>query len=342
MRITFLYIVLVLVFASCKKKEIGPQCPSCEEGVTSSTQDVLVGCEGNFGWGNASISLYDPSTQNASQQVFQNINGFALGDVMQSFCRYQDMLYIVVNNSGKIEVIDTANYVSQATIAGLTSPRSMVTHGNRAYVSDLYSSNVSILNLDQNSIIGSISVGRWSEDLLVADDMLYIGCPDTTWVLKYDLTNSTFVDTIEVGKGPSGIQQSSDGTIWFLNTGGFNQEIPRLTKYDGSAIVQSYSFGSITDNPTQLTYDPKTHVLYYLNNGIYAFDVTANQLPTQPVIASNGSVYYGLGVDPHNSDVYITDAIDYIQPGRVLRFDSLYQPIDTFSTGIIPQAIWFK
>jgi YVTN family beta-propeller protein len=335
-------ILALLVFLSCKKEEVGPQCPSCVEEVVPSTSNILIGCEGNFGWGNASITLYDPSQNEVTQQLFQNVNGFAPGDVLQSFCQWEDKLYIILNNSGKIEVIDTASYAYQTTITGLNSPRYMVTKGTSGYVSDLYSNGISVLDLTSNQVVDTIDVGRWSEHLLIDGNLLYIGCPDTNWVLKYDLNAAVYSDTIVVSKSPSGIQQTSNGDIWILSSGGYNEALPQLDTYDGSSIIQTLTFGSISESPSQLQYNANSNRLFYLNNGVCVQSPGDANLTSSPVISTNGSIFYGLGIDPNNTDVYVTDAVDYVQQGQVFRFDSTYQPIDTFSTGIIPQAIWFK
>lgn len=338
--IHILFAALFLV--SCNKKEVGPQCPTCEEDITPTTTDVLIGCEGNFGWGNASITRYDPISKSVSQQIFQNINGFAPGDVLQSFATWENKLFIIMNNSGKIEIIDTASYQYQGTISGLNSPRFMVASQNTGYISDLYNNGVYVVDLTTNQVTDTIITGRWSEHLLLNGDDLYIGCPDTTWVLKYDVVQNTFTDTIIVGKAESGIQQSENGHIWILTSGGYNQEIPKLTEYDGNSIVKSLSFGSATESPSQLKYDSKGKVFYYLNNGVFRYNPSDVSLPAMSIIDPNGSLFYGLGIDPNNADIYVTDAIDYVQPGRVMRFDSSYNAIDTFSTGIIPQSLWFK
>ena len=76
--------------ASCKKTEIGPQCPTCiEEDIAIKYDDVLIGCEGNFGWGNASISLFNPTNNSITNTVFQNINGYASGRCVAVYHRIQ-------------------------------------------------------------------------------------------------------------------------------------------------------------------------------------------------------------------------------------------------------------
>jgi DNA-binding beta-propeller fold protein YncE len=52
--------------------------------------------------------------------------------------------------------------------------------------------------------------------------------------------------------------------------------------------------------------------------------------------------YYGLDVDPGTSEVYVSDALDHVQRGRVYRLNADGTPLDTFITGISPGAFCFK
>ena len=70
--------------------------------------------------------------------------------------------------------------------------------------------------------------------------------------------------------------------------------------------------------------------------------VTAETLPPKPFIPAEGTIYYGLTVDPYNGDVYIADAIDYQQQGMIHRYSSNAQLIDSFYVGIIPGAFCWK
>lgn len=61
--------------------------------------------------------------------------------------------YIVVNNSGKIEVCNPTNLLRVATITGFTSPRFIVpVSASKAYVSDYISNSISIVNLVNNTV----------------------------------------------------------------------------------------------------------------------------------------------------------------------------------------------
>ncbi|MCK7530999.1 MAG: hypothetical protein MZV63_08130 [Marinilabiliales bacterium] len=60
-----------------------------------------------------------------------------------------------MNNSGTIEVVDMLTMESLATITGLNSPRQMVINGRRGYVSSLYSTEITVIDIDKMEISGA-------------------------------------------------------------------------------------------------------------------------------------------------------------------------------------------
>ena len=96
----------ILLFGSCKKP-VGPQCDNCNDVAAISYKDVFIGCEGNFGWGNASFSIYNPENKTVSNQVFQSVNGIPLGDVAQSATEIDGKLYLATNGYQKADKIVT-------------------------------------------------------------------------------------------------------------------------------------------------------------------------------------------------------------------------------------------
>lgn len=342
---SYIFLFFVLGFASCKKHEIGPQCPTCiEEDIAIKYDDVLIGCEGNFGWGNASISMYNPTDNSITNTIFQNINGYALGDVLQSITEYNGKLFVVVNNSGNIEILDTATYQKTSTISGLTSPRYFCGITNsKAYVSDLFSNQIAIVDLGTNSVIGNIITGGWTEEMLLVNDKVYVCRPDTNFILQINATTNIIEDTIIVGKGPSSLVLDSENNLWALSSGGINDELGELNQIDPSTnnIIQTMIFGDISNSPNNLKISPDGETIYYLNNGVNQLSIYASSLPSSSFINPNGALFYGLGISPTN-DIYVSDAVDYVQSGIVYRYDSTAALVHQFSIGIIPQGFWFK
>src|SRR5665648_62997 len=110
-------IFLFPIVVSCTKISNNPT------GSFLTGSGVFILNEGNFRWGNGSLSFYSYDSSKIYNDLFHTINGRPLGDVPNSMKTIGDKAYIVVNNSGKIEVINSNTLESLTTINGLISPR---------------------------------------------------------------------------------------------------------------------------------------------------------------------------------------------------------------------------
>ena len=84
------------------------------------------------------------------------------------------------------------------------------------------------------------------------------------------------------------------------------------------------------------------NMLYWINKDIWAMNVEANTLPLYPIIEERETIYYGLTINPINGEIYVADAIDYQQQGKIYRYTPNGEPIDEFYVGIIPGAFCWK
>ena len=83
-------------------------------------------------------------------------------------------------------------------------------------------------------------------------------------------------------------------------------------------------------------------MLYWLNDDVWSMSVDAERVPVRPFLDNKGTIYYGLTVNPENGDVYIADAIDYQQQGKIYRYTKEGVMVDEFYVGIIPGAFCWK
>jgi DNA-binding beta-propeller fold protein YncE len=338
------YIVYLLLFVfSCKKKEIGPQLVNDSQ-FSQSEKSVIIGCEGNFGWGNASISVYNPNEKTINNDVFKTVNGFGMGDVLQSISEINDKLYFIINNSGKIVVTNKSTLNYETEITGFTSPRYIQqVSATKAYVSDLYANKIWIIDLTYNSIIGEILVNGWTEKMTLIGEKAYVCLMNSNKILVFNTTTDGIEQEIVVGNDPNSLVVDVNNHLWVLSSGGFNDELARLDKINpiDNSILKTYTFSDLYMSPSSLMIDESGEQFYFMNNGIYSMSIFDVELPTKALVEEDNHLFYGLGLDKETNEMYVSDAIDYVQPGKVFRYSKEGVLLDEFSVGIIPQHFQF-
>ncbi len=259
--IVFLYSSLVFIFCStsCSKDPVREKTieDSDTTGITAGYNDgIFVINEGNYNWGNASVTYLDNKTNKAVQSVFRKSNGRGLGDVAQSMKIIGNLGYIVVNNSNYIEVVSVKDFKSVKSIQGLFYPRYLeVIDSNKAYVTNLQN-NISVIDLQNNSVSGSIKTSTWTENLVLYEKhMLVASIGDFSkpsfqrkaQILKIDIQTDSIVDSLATGKEPIGIVIDKEKKFGFsaledmiiLKPLHFCESIPfrlRLKKFSPSLI----------------------------------------------------------------------------------------------------------
>jgi glutamine cyclotransferase len=312
---------------------------------------VFIVNEGNFMYGNSSLSFYDPVTRKVQNDLFYNVNGLPLGDVGQSMIIQGDKGYIVMNNSGKIYVIDTSTGKYVGKITGLTSPRYVnFINAEKAYVTDLYAGKITVFNPVTYQITDSIMTNGHpsTEQMVQIGDLIFITCwsYDNT-VLVINAKSDSIVGKITTGKQPGGIVIDNQNRIWVLCDGGWGKPgtlgTPVLQRIDPASLSIDLTINLSSDGkPTRLAINGTKDTLLFINNGIWRMAVSSNKLPDSPFVTSTGNLLYGLGIDPNTSEIYFSDAIDYSQNGIVYRYSAMGARIDSFKTGIIPGTFCFK
>ncbi|WP_421876018.1 DUF5074 domain-containing protein [Marinoscillum sp.] len=287
---------------------------------------IFVSNEGNFGEGDGSLSFINASG-NVTNQVFKEANGYPLGDVVQSVHIDDDLLFMVVNNSNKIEVASLEDSLySQYSIEDLSLPRYMTSHNGLGYVTEWVSftekGRVSIFDLETGSIQSSIEVGFGPEGLILADDYLYVSNNFSTNVSVIDLDMGEVINTIEVGNAPSQMALDAEGHLWVACQGGYDDNYAPLG--DGKLVELDASTGDVLSSvELQVNFNGKIDVSPV---GDKLFFTTGNELKsintdgagTAELIHQFESVtsFYGLAVSKGGA-VYLADAGNFTENGKV-------------------------
>lgn len=323
---------------------------------------LFVTNQGNFMYGNASLSYYDPESREVLNDVFFNTNALPLGDVAHSMTVRDSLGYVVINNSGRIYVVNVHTFALVGKITGLTSPRYLhFIDDSKAYVSDLYARSISIVNPQSMELTGSIPVNNHdadfsqhaTEQMLQLDKYVYTNC----WsfdkqILVIDSELDRVVDSIEVIKQPNSMVLDRDQTLWVLCDGGFPEspygyELPGLMRIRAGSreaeIVHRFEDGTL---PRSLKINGSGDTLFFVNQGVYSYPVESEEAPEllidSPYPQGYQGGFYALEVDPLSSELYVADAMDFVQRGWIYRYTPWGELLDTFQAGIAPGGFCLK
>ena len=355
-RVLILFLSLAFSFlslTSCMEWDYGLE----ESFDTSASGEGLFICnEGNFQYGNATLSYYDPESKKVENEVFYRANAMKLGDVAQSMIIRDSVGWVVVNNSHVVFAIDINTFKEVGRITNFTSPRYMhFISDEKAYVTQIWDNRIFIVNPKRYEITGYIDVPDMTmesgstEQMVQYGKYVYVNC----WsyqnrILKIDTETDEVIDELVVGIQPTSLVMDCNNKLWTVTDGGYEgspygHEAPSLYRIDAETftIEKQFQF-KFGDAPSEVQLNGTKDKLYWINDDIWEMDVTADRVPLRPFLQYNGTIYYGLTVCPRTGDVYIADAIDYVQQGMIYRYSKEGNLLDEFYVGIIPGAFCWK
>jgi len=304
----------------------------------AGTGALYILCDGNYSLNNSTLGQYCFSAKAYNRDFFQFMNGRKLGDTGNDMQRYGSKLYVVMNGSSQLEVMDarTGKSLKQMPFFdGSTArqPRSIAFWKNKAYVCS-FDGTVARIDTANLEVDALVTVGRNPDGIAASNGKLYVsnsGGLDYGSNLGYDnsvsvISAETFtVDkTIVVGLNPGRIKADNFGYVYVSVRGDYKNEASRWVCIDAQTDVvdATYDFAVTNfdlsgDKAYFYSYDDATKA-----SNIGVFNLKTRTLETTAFI-QDGTVVktpYGITADPESGSVYITDAGDYISSGDVYCF----------------------
>ena len=357
LHLVILGLSLLLVLGGCHQED--PVNPS---DVTVGS-GVLVLNEGNFTYANASLTFYDPVADTTVNHLFYRVNGSPIGDTGQSLCMINGKLYIVVNGSKYIYKVDGQTMYCDTTqpylLKDLPSPRFMMPLApNKAYVSDLTSRQLWIIDPQTMTLNGSVEMGKPTETMVQVGQEVYV----TNWSKFYasDIQNNTVqvvnaeqdlkVAELEVGCEPNGMVVDKNGMVWVLCEGDFNDEdVPSTLWQIDPYLKRPRLMRTFERRASNLAVDPSgTYLYYFLTSEDYVHMEVRRMHIDNPegnddfCIPSEDRTFYKIAVDPRNGELYVSDAKNYAMNGTVYRYSADGLLLSQFDAGISPSFFLFK
>ncbi len=340
-KFAFILTLSILLFVNgCKKSE----------SVTSeipTLKGVYVLNEGNFGRNNSTLSYFVPDSDRVYEDVFYLVNGRGLGDTGNDIVISGNRVYIVVNNSDKIEVIEAKTHRSLGTVLiPEASPYKIAILGGKGYVTNLYRNAVTVIDAIANSVlIDTIKVGDNPTGIFAFNDKIYVansGFGYGRTVSVIDARTNKVIKTINVSDGPDAFAIDQINRLWVLCYGSYGDWSNPNDDTDGKLFAIDLNTDIVVDSivvgghPSRLVI--YGDFAYTIKNG----NVARINLKTKDInenfIQGN---FYSIAIDPVNKLLYCADAKDYVQKGEVYIYDLSGKFIKKFQAGIIPSSFAF-
>ncbi len=361
---TALFLFALLSFTSCRKDapdDSGVVAPDIIDstGTNKGTiKGLYVLSEGNMGSSKSSLDFYDFEKDTMFLNVFNKANPQivkGLGDVGNDLGIYGSKLFIVVNNSNKIEVTDAHSVKSLKTI-DLNQCRYITFYKSNAYVTsnDGY---VAVIDTATLTIIDTIHVGRNPEELVVVGSKLYVANSGGYSPPNYDSTISVIdlnthkqIKKIPVAINLHRLAVDSKGNIYASSRGDYNSISSALYLVDlkTEKVTKKFEIGA-----SNLAVNGDSLYLYqheYSSNTggyetSYSF-INTNTLNVNTGFIKDGTANniftpFGLIVHPQNGNIFISDAKDYVTPGTLYCYSREGKLKWSVTTGDIPGSFEF-
>lgn len=349
-----LYFLLILLTVSCIKEK-------SHDTPQEFTAGIMTLDEGNYMASNASMTGYNPESMETIPDLFSAMAGTSvtMGDTPTSIYEYNDLCYISMSGSGKIYVFDPKSCKLLKTISGLSSPRYMYASKNKMWVSDLYNTSLTQIDLSTYSISGETEIGGTAEMLIPYGGYLFTNFWNMDRrIARIDIESGNVIETLEIGIQPYSMAVDiNQGILWvFCDGGGWDGnpvgfENPSIYKIDISSstmrILKKYPLEETFGYTFKLAIGtdrngkPTDNFLYFINKHIYRMDRNAEELPSDYFINGDGRTFYSLAISS-DGEIYAGDAVDYVSDGWCYRFDKYGLEIDRFQTGVSPGFIFIN
>ena len=346
-----------------------------DENFNSSIRGFYLVNEGNMGSNKCTLDYYDYRTGLYSRNFYAERNPNVikeLGDVGNDIGIYGSKLYVVVNCSHKVEVMDMKSGVRIGQV-DIPNCRYIRFYRGKAYVSsyvgpvliDPDAPKGAVFEVDTASlkITRKVSVGYQPEEMEIVDDYMYVANSGGYRVPDYDNTVSVIqmVDFKQVQQIPVGInlhrvKKDRYNRLWVTSRGDYQTRPSRLYLLDKR---KGYNQMIVTDtipvacSNMALRGDSLFYYATEWNNftssnaisyGI--IDIRSKEVVSKNFITDGTekeiTIPYGIAIHPETGDIFVTDAKNYVSSGTLYCFTKDGKKKWSVRTGDIPAHIVFQ
>lgn len=295
--------------------------------------------EGSFGKIPGSVSHLSADFNTVSNDIFKAANSRVLGDVVQDLIVYGDYVFVIVNNSNTIEVVNKKTFQSVHTITeGLSTPYYGAITNNKLYVTSLYDATVSVFNAETFAFIKKIELNHAAANIVATNDYVYAAngfYSGGTAIEIIDPITDTNSKDLAFDKAINGVATNGQ-FVYVLET---NDQSSKISKIDGVNFSNSINLSSA--NTRYLVAD-KSDLYYTAGTGVYKLSPTlaepGNKLFDVTEAEDGFSTFYGFNV--WNGNIFASDAKGFSDNGTVTIYKEDGTKIKEITTKIGPNGFY--
>lgn len=348
----FLFFVLVTLI-SCRTDEIViPR--EVVEGIAPAENTAIKGFymlnEGNMGSNKCTLDFFDYTKGTYYRNIYAEVNPNVvkeLGDVGNDIKIYGSKLYIIVNVSNKIEVLD-AKTAQRIKSIPLQNCRYITFNDGKVYASS-YAGPVDInpnapkgkvveIDTVSLSIQRQATVGYQPEEIEIVGDQLFVANSGGYMAPNYDKTVSvidlnsfTEIKKLDVAINLHRLKKDKYGDLYVTSRGDYYTIPSSLYLIDAATGTVKKDFHLAVSEMTivndklyfysnQFNYTTHTYQKAFGIIDVKTEQIITNKIFDQAYIDAIKTPY-GIAVNPITEDIYITDARNYVATGFVYCFD---------------------
>lgn len=372
------FLPFLLAISSCREDElvvpteydIIPETPA----PNTDIRGFYLVNEGNMGSNKCTLDYFDYFTGLYARNFYAERNPNVikeLGDVGNDIGIYGSKLYVVVNCSHKVEVLDSRSGVRIGQV-DIPNCRYVRFHRGKAYVS----SYVGPVLIDANAPKGAVyevdtlllkvtrkvTVGYQPEEMEIVDDYMYVANSGGYRVPNYDNTVSVIqmidfkqVEQIPVGINLHRLKKDKYNKLWVTSRGDYQGRPSRLyvmeKKTGYNKMIVSDTIPVACSNMAffdDYLYYYATEWNNYTSSNTISYGVI--DIRTKEIVSTNFitdgtdrdiTIPYGIAIHPETGDIFVTDAKNYVSSGTLYCFDQQGRKKWSVRTGDIPAHMVF-
>lgn len=372
-----IFLPLLMVATSCRDDELVVPTEFDivgDEQFGTGVRGLYLLNEGNMGSNKCTLDYYDYHTGLYARNFYSERNPQVikeLGDVGNDIGIYGGKMYVVVNCSHKVEVLDAYSGVRIGQV-DIPNCRYVRFHRGKAYVSayvgpvliDPEAPRGAVFEVDTATleITRKVTVGYQPEEMEVIDDYMYVANSGGYRAPDYDRTVSVIqmvdfkqVRQIDVDINLHRVKRDAYKQLWVSSRGDYGERPSRLYvlgKRAGYNEMQVVDTIDVACSNMAIKGDSLFFYATEWNNYTQRNTVSYGiiDVRTHEVISTNFisdgteqqiTIPYGIAVHPVTGDIFVTDAKNYVSSGTLYCFDRQGRCKWSVRTGDIPAHMTF-